>query len=179
MAPAEPDAIIHRAISLARNTPRRTFVLYPLAVLLVRVIGSAGHPRLRWRYLPLLAWGYLQYRLVGEYRRPRAGGGSGMQALPELMVTTGPYAYMRNPMYLAHIIFLFGLALLTHSRFAFLLAATVAWWFNERVERDERRLEELWGEPYRTYKAAVPRWIPWLLRVAPVESPAGACVRPE
>ncbi len=158
--PDEPASLSDRAIAFARSTPHRTFILYPLAVLLAKVIGSGGRPRFRWQYLPLLAWGYLQYRLCGGYRRPHAGGGSGMQTPPATMVTTGPYAYIRNPMYLGHIIFLVGVALVARSRLVFLLAAVVAWWFNKRVGSDERQLEELWGEPYRTYKRSVPRWLP-------------------
>jgi len=32
--------------------------------------------------LPLLAWGYLQYRLVGNYRSREGGGGRGFRFLP-------------------------------------------------------------------------------------------------
>ena len=85
-----------------------------------------------------------------------------MQTLPEDMVTTGPYAYIRNSMYLGHIIFLLGLGLFARSKLVLLFALGVAWWFNQRVEADERRLGELWGEAYRTYKAAVPRRLPRL-----------------
>jgi hypothetical protein len=158
--PFASETLIDRALAFARSTPHRTFVLYPLAVLLIKVVGSRGRPRLRWRYTPLLAWGYLQYRLCGEYRRPRAAGGWGMQTLLENLVTTGPYAYIRNPMYLGHIIFLTGLALFTRSKLVLLFTAGVALWFNSRVDMDERRLEDLWGEPYRAYKATVPRWLP-------------------
>ena len=60
---------------------------------------------------PLLAWGYLQYRFVGRYRHPRAGGASGMDRPPERIIASGPYRYTRNPMYLGHLIFLTGLAI--------------------------------------------------------------------
>jgi protein-S-isoprenylcysteine O-methyltransferase Ste14 len=53
---------------------------------------------------PLLAWGYLQYRLVGNHRSPRAGGNAGMDAMPQRIIVTGPYRYAHNPMYFGHII---------------------------------------------------------------------------
>jgi hypothetical protein len=36
--------------------------------------------------VPLLAWGYLQYLLVGGYRLPRAGGSPGMDVPPQRII---------------------------------------------------------------------------------------------
>ena len=91
-------------------------------------------------YLPLMAWGYLQYRLIGHYRIRLGGGGPGMSTPPERLVTSGPYAWCRNPMYLGHIIFLVGLALTFQSGLAALIAAATIVWFTFRVRRDETRL---------------------------------------
>ncbi|HSV21704.1 MAG TPA: hypothetical protein VLJ17_01600, partial [Xanthobacteraceae bacterium] len=57
-----------------QHTPVHTFVMCPLFV--VGFEHALNHGRLTflpWG-APLLAWGYLQYRLVGNYRLPRAGG---------------------------------------------------------------------------------------------------------
>jgi hypothetical protein len=144
------------------STSFRTFLLYPVLVLAWELALNRGRLRLEPWFLPLLAWGYLQYRLVGNYRIRRGGGGPGMDTPPERLVTGGPFAFCRNPMYLGHIIFLAGLALALQSWLAAALAAGTAVWFQFRVRRDERRLEERFGEPYREYLGRVKRWVPGL-----------------
>ena len=85
-----------------------------------------------------------------------------MDTPPERLVTGGPFALCRNPMYLGHIIFLAGLALSLQSWLAAALAAGTAAWFQLRVRRDERRLEQRFGAPYREYVGRVKRWVPGL-----------------
>jgi len=145
-----------------RSTSFRTFVLYPLLVVAWEWLWTGGPPRVEPSYAPLLAWGYLQYRLIGAYRIRRGGGGPGMSTPPDRLVTTGPYTWCRNPMYLGHIIFLLGLALTLQSLFAGLLTAATVVWFHFRVGRDEARLRARFGEPYKAYCARVRRWIPGL-----------------
>lgn len=145
-----------------RSTSFRTFILYPVLVVAWELVLHGGGLRFEPWFLPLLAWGYLQYRLVGRYRIRRGGGGPGMDTPPERLVTSGPFALCRNPMYLGHIIFLAGLALTLQSWLAAALAIGSAIWFQFRVQRDERRLVERFGEPYREYAANVKRWVPGL-----------------
>lgn len=85
-----------------------------------------------------------------------------MDTPPERLVTGGPFALCRNPMYLGHIIFLAGLALSLQSWLAAALAAGTALWLQFRVRRDGPRLAERFGEPYREYAARVKRWMPGL-----------------
>ena len=145
------------------RTPTQTFVLCPLAVAAVELALHDGRPTLvPWGGL-LLLWGYLQFRLVGRYRLPRAGGGPGIETPPDRFIATRPYRYTRNPMYLGHLIFLLGLAVTFWSWFALILLAARALWFHARVLRDERQLRERFGGDYATYCARVPRWLPGLL----------------
>ena len=146
-----------------RGTSFRTFLLSPLLVIAWEWVWAAGRPRIETPFLPLLAWGYLQYRLVGAYRTRLGGGGPGMGKPPQHLVTSGPYAWSRNPMYLGHIIFLIGLTLTFQSLFAAALTAATVVWFHRRVRRDEARLRERFGQPYVDYCARVRRWVPGLL----------------
>jgi protein-S-isoprenylcysteine O-methyltransferase Ste14 len=136
-------------------------VLYPLLVAAWE--WRLLHRRRPWldrRFLPLMAWGYLQYRLCGRYRTQHGGGGPGLQPPPDRLVTSGPYAVSRNPIYLGQVIFLIGLGLTFRSGFGGLLTLGTGLWFHGRVRRDERRLVGLFGEPYRAYTTKVKRWLP-------------------
>lgn len=155
-------AIINRVLGRFKGSSSRTFILYPLITVVWELLLHRGELRLEPLFLPVMAWGYLQYRLCGLYRIKRGGGGPGMDTPPERLVTTGPFAYARNPMYLGHIIFLTGLALTLYSLFAALLAAATAIWFHFRVLRDEQRLTERFGEPYAAYLGRAKRWVPGL-----------------
>jgi hypothetical protein len=156
------DTIARTFLGYARGTPHRTFVLYPALILGLKVLTGNG-AQLQWRYLPLLVWGFLQYRLIRIYRGQLGGGGPGLDRSPLNLVTTGPYALTRNPMYLGHIIFLVGLALFSRSGLAWLLAAGTALWFDKRVREDEERLALLFGRQYEEYRSEVARWIPGIL----------------
>ncbi|HUQ24240.1 MAG TPA: isoprenylcysteine carboxylmethyltransferase family protein [Burkholderiales bacterium] len=136
-----------------------TFVLFPIAVLAVELYR--GFHIVAW-FAPLLAWGFLQYYLVGRYRRRLGGGGPGMTVPPQTLVTSGPYAWCRNPMYLGHLIFLLGLALTFQSEVALGLLVLSIFRFHAQVGRDESRLRRLFGAEYETYAARVKRWLPYL-----------------
>ena len=146
--------------SSLRSTSTRTFAAVPVLVLAEQALS--GRP-LHLRWAPLLAWGYLQYRLSGTYRISRAGGPPGMsQGHPDRLVMTGPYALTRNPMYLGHLVFLAGLTLVTRSPLALAVTSGLVPWFDERARQDHRRLVPLFGAPYEDYAARVPRWLPGL-----------------
>ena len=145
------------------RTPIRTFVLYPIVTLLweeVVIRGPHFAPNL-W-FLPLMIWGYLQYLLCGRYRLKLGGGGPGLEAATDKLVSSGPYGYSRNPMYLGHIIFLIGLTLTLKSWIAGFITAAVALWFHRRVIGDEKKLIKVLGRPYANYLVNVKRWMPGL-----------------
>lgn len=145
------------------STSNRTFILWPVLLALAEAALQQGVPRIETWALPLLVWGYLQYRLAGNYRLRAGGGGPGISVPPERLVTGGPYRFCRNPMYLGHLIFLAGLALALRSWPGAALLAYHLVWFDRRAREDEARLAALFGEPYRDYAARVKRWIPGLL----------------
>ena len=146
-----------------KSTSNRTFIVWPVVLVAAEALLHEGMPRVQWWALPLLAWGYLQYRWVGTYRTRLGGGGPGVAVPPDRIVAAGPYRWVRNPMYLGHLIFLCGLALTLSSWIAAALFAFHAVWFHRRVREDEARLAGLFGESYRDYCRRVKRWVPGLL----------------
>jgi len=150
-------------MTLLKRTPIRTFVIYPLVTLLWEIVlhGRGFTPKL-W-FAPLRILGFLQYRLCGGCRVKHGGGGPGVEKPPDRLVSSGFYAYCRNPMYLGHIIFLSGLALTLRSWLGMLITIAVAVWFHLRVLSDEKKLLQVLGRPYAEYLTAVTRWIPGVL----------------
>jgi protein-S-isoprenylcysteine O-methyltransferase Ste14 len=144
------------------RTPVQTFVLCPLTVIAFEFAWQGGWPVIHWWDTPVMLWGFLQYKLVGLYRSPRAGGGPGMETMPDRFLDDGPYALTRNPMYLGHLIFLAGLAITFRSWFALILFAARAAWFHFRVLHDEQRLQAAFGAEYEAYCARVKRWMPFV-----------------
>jgi len=145
------------------STSNRTFIVWPLALLAAEALLQGGFPRIHPWALPLLAWGYLQYRWVGVYRTRLGGGGPGISVPPERIVEAGPYRWLRNPMYAGHLIYLAGVALVLGSWIAAAVFAFHLFWFDRRARDDEARLAERFGDAYRDYCRRVKRWIPGIV----------------
>jgi protein-S-isoprenylcysteine O-methyltransferase Ste14 len=78
----------------------------------------------------------------------------------EALITPGPYAYSRNPMYLAELTLWLGWALFFGSIAVLLgFGAWLAVFSLLAVPYEERDLEARFGEAYRQYKRHVPRWL--------------------
>jgi protein-S-isoprenylcysteine O-methyltransferase Ste14 len=76
------------------------------------------------------------------------------------LVTAGPYRYSRNPLYLgANVFCFFGAALLFGSPAALIMTAVHLPFMNLLIRREERQLEQKFGDPFRAYKKRVRRWL--------------------
>lgn len=76
------------------------------------------------------------------------------------LVTIGPFAYSRNPIYLSLALFDVGLGLLFDNLWLFILLLLMLLYVDRLiVGREERYLEERLGEEYREYKRRVRRWL--------------------
>lgn len=77
------------------------------------------------------------------------------------LVTNGPFAYVRNPLYVGNLLLWTGFTFLS----GLLWFIPLIWlWFSTQyyfiIRWEELKLEEEFGEEYRAYKENTPRWIP-------------------
>jgi len=90
----------------------------------------------------------------------------------EVLTTTGPYAYTRNPLYFGSSILAVGAAVAMRS---WLAAAVILFYFAVVyafvMRREEMELRGKHGAAFDAYSAAVPLFFPWLPRKS---SPGGA-----
>lgn len=98
--------------------------------------------------------------LWGRTTMLRAGTNINPYQPATALVTSGPFAWTRNPLYVSLTLFYAGLALVARSGTALLLLPVVLIIMDVGViRREERYLEAKFGEAYRAYRGRVRRWV--------------------
>lgn len=76
------------------------------------------------------------------------------------LVTEGLYRYTRNPMYVGMLVMLLGWALYLGSLSPLFILPLFIWVINtQQIFPEEAFLTKKFGESYRIYLQAVPRWL--------------------
>ena len=78
------------------------------------------------------------------------------------LAATGPYAIVRNPLYIANTLICAGAV--AASELLWLVPVAILWCavvYSIVVRQEEARLLAKYGDAYRAYALAVPRWTPW------------------
>jgi protein-S-isoprenylcysteine O-methyltransferase Ste14 len=79
---------------------------------------------------------------------------------PDRLLTTGPYAITRNPMYLAWSAITLGVAFLLNTVWLLLLMPLVLLYVHlVDVKREEKELAARFHQEYAAYRAKVPRYL--------------------
>ena len=100
----------------------------------------------------IAGWGLILFRTA---RTTTVPGRSSAQ-----LVTSGPYRFTRNPMYVGLSLAYLGEAGLLHQIWpAILLPLTIAYVNWTVIPLEESRLEEVFQDQYRQYRSRVRRWI--------------------
>ena len=144
-------------------TVRIGFVVLAIAV---GIMGS--HFRSLYRVTPL--WGWIGAIItvfgvaIAIYARRYLGNNWGMpmsvKEHPEL-VSTGPYAYVRHPIYSAMILTLAGTFLAAGFSWLLILVIYLAY-FIYSAKREEELLEKTFPDTYPAYKARTKMLIPFI-----------------
>lgn len=102
--------------------------------------------------LVLMIWTARVFRTAGTGFQLEGGGSA--------LVTSGPFRFSRNPMYLGILIWLIGFAVLLGSLVVFFMSLIIfllAQFILIPIE--ERRMEQIFGEDYKEYRGRVRRWL--------------------
>jgi protein-S-isoprenylcysteine O-methyltransferase Ste14 len=165
-------AFIGGAIVVLVVHPFALIVMPWLLSLLTRHLGWTEHAPAAWNMLGLLpvvagalglAWAdsvmFGQISNLPPVLELDEGEGL-LTATPKILITHGPFAYSRNPIYLAATFIWLGWAIF-YGSVLMLILAVVGWTFFKylKVPQEERGLEARFGEVYRGYCRRVPRWI--------------------
>lgn len=99
--------------------------------------------------------------LIWGRRMLLAGGTNVDPSLPATaVVTSGPYRLSRNPLYVGLALVYFGLTLALDSWWGIvLLVAVLIVMHRGVIQREERYLEQKFGDGYRQYRSTVRRYI--------------------
>jgi len=101
----------------------------------------------------LMVWALI--KLAGNYQ---LGGSAPRPA--DKMIVTGPYRFVRNPMYTAALCIALGLACLTQSLACFVVFCIYLVLIVSMIPVEEEGMRQAYGEQYITYQRNVKKLIP-------------------
>lgn len=131
-----------------------------LLTILAGVALTAGGEALR-------LWGVHHIGAISRTRSDRLGP----------LIDTGPFAYVRNPLYIGNILVWVGFAVAAGLFWlAPIVAALLAVEYHWIVRWEEQLLEVRLGAAYRDYRRRVPRWLPAAHRGGPSAVSASSAV---
>jgi protein-S-isoprenylcysteine O-methyltransferase Ste14 len=78
---------------------------------------------------------------------------------PECLVTSGPYKYSRNPMYVAWDAIYIGISLVANMAWPVLLLPAALLWNHVQIVQEERVLTRQFGVQYRNYRSKTRRYL--------------------
>lgn len=153
------EPIVRSVTPIIVRAPPTPFVA---GVVVAWLLATWG--RLRLPFARAVGWmlivgglGLDAWSIITQYRAGTSPVPSGRHTV---LVTWGPYAHTRNPIYIAHTMVALGVGLVwTRSAWA-ILAAAGAWFATDRVTvpAEEVALERLFGDEFKRYRGRVARW---------------------
>lgn len=136
-------------------------VIFGLGLLLHLIAPLAFVPRLPARVAALILLGCYVLLFGWSYRLFRHANTSMVPVRPSTaLIVTGPYRLTRNPMYVSLLCLYIALALWFGVTWALLFIPIVMLTVQRMaIAKEERYLEQRFGEAYRQYRAQVRQWL--------------------
>jgi protein-S-isoprenylcysteine O-methyltransferase Ste14 len=103
---------------------------------------------------------------------------TGSVGAPEVIIA-GPYAYLRNPLYVGNIIMYTGIGTMSYALFPWLVVVAFLYFvfqYGEIVALEEEFLEKKFGDTYNDFRKNVPAFLP---RLQPYRRDAQQHQRPD
>ena len=141
----------------------------PIPLIILMFVLNFGRVR-----SPYVTYGLgLLIILLGEFVRIWGVGVAGSitrtrKGTVRELVTSGPFAYVRNPLYLGNLLLVCGFVIF--SQLLWLLPIAIVLFFVQYipiVKFEERILVSNFKEEYKKYRSAVPAWLPSLRKRFP------------
>ncbi|MGE5521823.1 MAG: methyltransferase family protein [Candidatus Dadabacteria bacterium] len=147
--------------STLRIPPPLYYLMAILAMILLHLFAPLG----RWLHYPwrligivfilsgfsLSVGSAMYFRKLGTKTTPGTK--------PTLVVTTGPFRFTRNPMYLGLLTILVGISILLGTISPLIVIPVIFLVFHTFVSREEKWMEEWFGDYYLSYKKKTRRWL--------------------
>ena len=142
---------------LIRELRYHEFSRQGIGIILVSIFCYFADP---YPSVPLQHYFALSLIILGLITRMYA---SGFVLKNKELSTTGPYAFMRHPLYTGNIIILFGLCGVNGSLWS-LMTAIIFFWFYypPAIEYEDRKLKSLFPETWENWANKTPALIPKL-----------------
>jgi protein-S-isoprenylcysteine O-methyltransferase Ste14 len=107
--------------------------------------------------IPFIFWGY---RTLGKNWVHALDPSKFLQKERETLVTSGPYRYVRNPIYLGSFVFIITMAFVAANWLLLLPALVLIVIIYGQIGNEEHMLIDRFGDEYREYMKRTPRIIP-------------------
>jgi len=125
----------------------------------IALVMSVLRPRrIPWRLSRRVGWPLVISGLTIAAWATHSAGQTDL-ASPNRVVTDGPYAMSRHPMYVAWTTIYVGVACVTRRAWLLLLTPLLVVLIRREIEREEERLTELLGPAYTAYRTRVRRYL--------------------
>lgn len=137
---------------LIREIRYHEFSRQAIGILLIAVYSIWASPR------PGLFWYGAAIAVIGILFRLWA---SGFVMKNKELATTGPYSLVRHPLYTGNIIMLVGYCLANGMVWPWVVGAFFLWfWYPPAISYEDKKLERIFGDPWREWSSRTPALIP-------------------